>query len=165
MKLITDGELTQKDQSDLDRLFRGAFGGMCFEDTPKADLRAIIRRDGMIIAHVGIQNRLIEMPSYGSLPMAFVGQVVVTEQERGRRLGLVLIQGLMKRNAKSFILNCGERLTGYYEKIGFYVASDAALYVRNSIEVIDEDPVMIHNNGCFVHDIHCETPIPLGRDF
>lgn len=64
------------------------------------------------------------------------------------------------------VLNCGRRLIGFYNRVGYTKISDRALYIRDGKLVCDEDPALAisFRQSFDVADLACEA-FPFGFDF
>ena len=64
------------------------------------------------------------------------------------------------------MLNCGEPLVPFYERNGFSVIADRAIYDRDGSRAIDDDPVMALSldGDVSLDNLRLET-VYLGSDF
>ena len=64
------------------------------------------------------------------------------------------------------VLNCGEPVVGFFERIGYSRIADRGIYLRGGVAVVDDDPAMAisFRPGFDVRDLACDT-FPFGFDF
>ncbi len=164
MELLSEHQITEADAAQLRVLYATSFGGMNFSQGPEATVRAILRRQGNIIAHAASSVRAINLHPC-NIELAVLGLVCVHPHHRGQSLGHQVIRALHDAVLLPFMLNCGRSLVPYYAQINYTVIASAASYLRNGALVVDDDPVMLFPNGHPVSTAMRRAPIHFGEDF
>jgi len=129
----------------LDTLFVQSFGGYGLADLPLPDSRCVIIGENTVLAHAGVQARTFSI--HETVYHGFVlGAVCTHPSFRRHGLGTQVVEycfsKLPSEEGDFVVLNCGEKVTIFYEKMGFNMVSPRARYIRNGVDEVDEDPVL-----------------------
>ncbi len=155
------------DEEALLALFRDAFGGA--ESLWPANQRWLGRVRGQIVSHAAVQHRwFIANKTYQQ--GWFVGTVCTLPdyQHRGfaAQVMRAMHQDLIDDVLSFAVLNCGDSVEPFYERLGYARVAPRATFLRNGQSVVDEDPslaISLHA-GFDVACLTCES-FPFGFDF
>jgi len=123
--------------------------------------------DGAVAGYCA--SRLIKVKYQGQMNyFDHLGLVCVAPGLQELGFGRCLVSAFLQRRNLSgsigSILNCGEAVESFYEKLGFVRISDRASYMRESRLVVDEDPVLVFYYNGVGPKLKVEECIFLGTD-
>ena len=109
-----------------------------------ADQRWLGWRDGVLVAHAAAQRRWFAVN--GAYQRGWMLGAVCTRPEDQRQgIGKLLLQRVEAdlRGRDSFVvLNCGDRVCSFYERLGYVRVAAAGRYIRGNQLQTDPDPAL-----------------------
>ena len=130
-------------ETELLRLFRAAFGGA--DTLWPANQRWLLWSSDKLVGHVSVQRRWFVV-NKRYFEGWFVGGVCANPAVQRSGIGTLLMRqahaDLTPQELSFAVLNCGDPLVGFYERVGYVKISDRALYIRDGKLALDEDPAL-----------------------
>lgn len=168
--LGADGDLARNRHVALDNLLIEIFGNGLDAAYP-ADLRAVVLREGRIVASAGAIARRWEVRNRRFAGM-LVGYVCSHPAERGGGYAGMALESLMsamlRQKVALGILHCAANLLPFYGRYGWQKINDAAYYDESDGRFrLDPDPVMAwpDNQPPLLQALSQDAPFPLGFDW
>lgn len=137
-------EVPSRYLESLDELIAKSFYGIRLSEVPLPDKRWVAIYNGSVVAHACVQARSFQINDH--IYHGFVlGEVCTDPTFRHKGFGTMVTRALLSElnteKGAFVVLNCGERVREFYEKMGFIEVSSKAQYIREEKIEIDDDPV------------------------
>ena len=149
----------------VSQLIATSFGGMS-SAAIRAHRRWLALHGERVVAHAAVQRRSLSVRGRVD-HVGMVGLVCSDPRERGRGYAASVMRQMVADLAAEpldwLVLNCGERVAGFYEHLGWTRMAERALYVTADGPRLDTDPVYgwgLHGPLPVV-----EESVALGEDF
>ena len=130
-------------EHQLHQLFSEAFDNYSVTDFSEFFISSILCEESEIIAHASLQKR--EFPCLGeymNINSYLLGLVCVRKNYRRQGYGTEVVREVIDEVIKKnciILLNCGENIVPFYEKLGFTLLSPKASYDRNGRMAMAKD--------------------------